>query len=272
MTPVWPWRSIHLVLALLGLTAIGGCAGLRLPWPGVSGAPKPDWSVQTLLPTGLARQPEPVLQRCATRLGLKPERAALAHPTNFGDRQAADGFARAVPHQPQLIVLHETVFDGPRTVAFFQTPHPNDADQASYHLVIERDGRRLRIVPDGKRAYGAGRSAFGDFSVRIKPTSLGSINNVALHLSLVSPADGLGDGAAHSGYTPAQYNVAAAQVLLWQARFGLPLSRLTTHAAVDRSRSRYDPRSFRWDRFMAAYVAAARRCALESYDNGRASP
>jgi hypothetical protein len=60
-------------------------------------------------------------------------------------------------------------------------------------------------------------------------------------------------------------------VLLWQARHGIPLSRLTTHAAVDRSRSRYDPRSFRWERFDAAWRAAADRCGLRSLDTGRAT-
>jgi N-acetyl-anhydromuramyl-L-alanine amidase AmpD len=103
-----------------------------------------------------------------------------------------------------LIVLHETVVSAPATVAFFRTPHPRDDDQASYHLLVDRSGRRLRIVPDRQRAFGAGMAAFGDFTVRIRPTSPGSINNVALHLSLETPADGRGDGDGHSGYTPAQ--------------------------------------------------------------------
>jgi hypothetical protein len=115
-------------------------------------------------------------------------------------------------------------------------------------------------------------SAFGDMTVRPRASSLGSINNVALHLSLETPADGRGDGDGHSGYSEAQYRTAAAQVLLWQGRWGIPLNRLTSHAAVDRSRSRYDPRSFRWERFMPAWQAAARRCGWSGYDNGRAGP
>lgn len=51
-------------------------------------------------------------------------------------------------------------------------------------------------------------------------------------------------------------------MLLWQARFGIPMGRLTTHAAVDRSHSRYDPRSFRWDRFDAAYAKAPASCGF----------
>jgi N-acetyl-anhydromuramyl-L-alanine amidase AmpD len=177
-----------------------------------------------------------------------------------------------VPHRPQLIVLHETVLPVEATLRYFATAHPRDEDQASYHLLVDRQGRRLRIADDGARAFGAGMSAFGDFTVRTRPEAVGSINNVALHLGLESPPDGRGDAPAHSGYTPQQYASTAAQVLLWQARFGIPLSRLTTHAAVDRSRSRYDPRSFRWDRFDAAYRKAAERCGFTAYDTGQAAP
>ncbi|MEI7666636.1 MAG: N-acetylmuramoyl-L-alanine amidase, partial [Synechococcaceae cyanobacterium ELA263] len=102
-------------------------------------------------------------------------------------------------------------------------------------------------------------------------TSVGSLNNVALHLSLESPVDGRGDGDAHAGYTAEQYQVAAGQVLLWQAAFGIPLSRVTTHQAVDRSHSRRDPRSFRWEAFDAAWRQAAERCGLTAYDRGRAT-
>ena len=100
---------------------------------------------------------------------------------------------------------------------------------------------------------------------------MGSLNNVALHLSLETPPDGRGDGDAHSGYTAEQYRVAAGQVLLWQAAYGIPMSRLTTHQAVDRSHSRRDPRSFRWDRFDPAWRQAAERCGLTAYDRGRAT-
>jgi hypothetical protein len=94
---------------------------------------------------------------------------------------------------------------------------------------------------------------------------------VALHLSLESPPDGRGDGDAHSGYTKEQYRAAAGQVLLWQAAFGIPISRLTTHEAVDRSHSRRDPRSFSWNSFDAAWRDAAQRCGLTAYDRGRAT-
>lgn len=235
--------------------------------------PRPPFPVQTLADAGLKPLPAEQLQACARRLGLPPELPRPADRTNFGTRQRLDAFGRTVPHTPQLIVLHETVIGAPETVKLFATPHPRDEDQASYHLLVDRQGQRLRIVPDAARAFGAGMAAFGDFTVRIRPTSVGSLNNVALHLSLETPPDGRGDADAHSGYTDAQYRTAAAQVLLWQAAYGIPMTRITTHEAVDRSRSRRDPRSFRWDRFDAAWRDAAGRCdvKVEDYDRGRAT-
>jgi len=252
------WRTGLAAVPLLLLSACGA----RPPFP-----------VQTLADAGLKPLKAEQLQACARRLGLPAELQRPADRTNFGTRQRLDAFGRTVPHTPQLIVLHETVISAPATVKLFATSHPRDEDQASYHLLVDRMGQRLRIVPDAGRAFGAGMAAFGDFTVRIRPTSVGSLNNVALHLSLETPSDGRGDGDAHSGYTSEQYRTAAGQVLLWQAAYGIPMTRITTHEAVDRSRSRRDPRSFRWDRFDAAWREAVGRCGLkaEDYDRGRAT-
>ena len=86
-----------------------------------------------------------------------------------------------MPNQPSVIVLHETVMSLGDTLRFFQTPHPRDADQASYHLLLDRRGMAYRLVPDAKRAFGSGWSAWGDGSIRHRPLSSplagGSINN-----------------------------------------------------------------------------------------------
>jgi N-acetyl-anhydromuramyl-L-alanine amidase AmpD len=249
-------------LALVSLLLLSACG----PRP-----PRPPFPVQTLVESGLRPLKAQQLQACAAKLKLLPERPRPAHPSNFGQRQPRDAFGREVPHTPQLIVLHETVLSAPETVQLFATAHPRDEDQASYHLLVDRSGERLRIVPDAGRAFGAGMAAFGDFTVRIRPQSVGSLNNVALHLSLETPPDGRGEDDAHSGYTEAQYRMAAGQVLLWQAAHGIPMSRVTTHEAVDRSHTRRDPRSFRWERFDAAWQQAARICGLLAYDKGRAT-
>ncbi len=252
-------RSGGALVVLLLLLPLAGCG------------PRPPFPVQTLADSGFEPLPAEQLDACAAKLRLPPELPRPADATNFGVRQRRDAFGREVPHKPQLIVLHETVISAADTARRFATPHPKDDDQASYHVLVDREGQRLRIVPDGGRAFGAAMAAFGDFTVRIRPTSVGSLNNVALHLSLESPPDGRGDGDAHSGYTKEQYRAAAGQVLLWQAAFGIPISRLTTHEAVDRSHSRRDPRSFSWNSFDAAWRDAAQRCGLTAYDRGRAT-
>jgi hypothetical protein len=136
--------------------------------------------------------------------------------------------------------------------------------------LIASDRRRLRVVPDSERAFGAGDSAFGNFTVKLKPDTPGSINNVALHLSLVTPPDGRNDVDRRSGYTIAQYRSAAGQVLLVKLRDGIPINRITTHQEIDRSGTRRDPRSFRFDQLSAQHQQLAMQCA-KGRAGGRAS-
>jgi hypothetical protein len=222
--------------------------------------PAVDW----LSTTHLAPRLSDEIRSCRKVLALPPEQIALADSTNYGKRARLDSVGRKIPYLPQLIILHETVISVSETINFFRTPHPLDDDQASYHLLIDSDGRLIRIVPDLSRAYGAGMSSFGDFRVRTRVKSVGSVNNIALHISLETPLSGRGptvdSASSHAGYSQSQYRTVAAQVLLWQALYGIPMSRVTTHAAVDRSHSRYDPRSFRWDAFDREHQAAANAC------------
>jgi len=211
------------------------------------------------------------IRHCRHILDMPEEKLALADPTNYGKRLDRDYWGRSIASDPRVIVIHETVLGKESTINLFKTPHINDNDQVSYHLIINADGMLYRIVSDANRAYGAGMSAFGDVTQRIKPNSVGSINNFALHVSLVSPVDGFDGRDGHSGYTNEQYRSLASQVLLWQAEYGIPLTRVTTHSAVDRSHSRYDPRSFRWDQFDRVYRLAAKQCGWQHFDNQQAS-
>lgn len=219
--------------------------------------------VQFLADSGLSPVSEQELKSCKDSLPVGNEREAPAHPDNFGDRDPRDAIGREIPNKPSIIVLHETVISAPATVNLFQTPHPNDNDQASYHILIDRSGEIIRIVPDAKRAYGSGYSRFGDFTIHSKSPDNFSINNVALHVSLETPSDGRGDVTGHSGYTNQQYSSIAKQVLLWQAKYGIPIFRVTTHEWADRSHSRYDPRSFRWDLFDKFHRQYAATCGFK---------
>lgn len=226
---------------------------------------KEHWpEVQRMAASGIDALSEEELVACRNSLGLAEEQNSPAHTDNFGDRDAKDVLGREIPNQPALIVLHETVVSAPATINYFQTPHPNDNNQASYHMLVTQKGELIRFVPDQSRAYGAGFSRFGDFTVYSKSPENFSVNNVVLHISLETPADGRGDVASHSGYTTAQYDTLAKQVLLWQAKYGIPMFRVTTHANVDRSHTRYDPRTFRWDTFDSYHRQHAGTCGLDN--------
>jgi N-acetyl-anhydromuramyl-L-alanine amidase AmpD len=226
---------------------------------------KNDWpEVQWLASSGIEPISEASQEACRKSLEFGNEQNAPAHSDNYGNRDTKDALGRKIPNKPALIVLHETVISAPETVNFFKTPHPNDNDQASYHMLVNQKGDLVRIVPDSNRAYGSGYSRFGDFTVQSKSAKLFSVNNVALHISLETPPDGRGNASSHSGYTRDQYNSLAKQVLLWQAKYGIPIFRVTTHASVDRSHSRYDPRTFRWDSFDFYHRQHAATCGLSN--------
>ncbi|MGI0484764.1 peptidoglycan recognition family protein [Pantanalinema rosaneae CENA516] len=180
----------------------------------------------------------------ATATGFTPrEEVALIDPTNYGDRFLQDLNGNPALLEP-LVVLHETVGSASSALNLFRTPHPRDADQASYHTLIALDGTIIYLVPPDKRAFGAGNSAFvglnGVESIQTNPKLAGSVNNFAYHVSLETPPSGNNNARRHTGYTPAQY-----QSLAWLvAKTGVPDARITTHQAVDRSGQRLDPRSF----------------------------
>ena len=177
---------------------------------------------------------------------------AWADPTNYGERFTRDVYNQPATQQP-IIVLHETVSSADSAINYFQTPHPNDADQASYHTLIRRNGVVVYLVPPEKRAYGAGNSVFvgadgSPETIKTHKQFSASVNNFAYHISLESPPDGYGNGPSHSGYSQAQYNSLA--WLIGQST--VPLDRITTHQRVDRSGERSDPRSFDFRRLQSA--------------------
>ena len=179
----------------------------------------------------------------ATSPESKQYRIEIDH-SNYGDRYAKD--AKGKPAQNEiLIVLHETTSSAESAIHTFQTHHPNDANQVSYHALILRDGRIIHLVPPDKRAYGAGNSEFrsdlGVEAVQTNPKYPSSVNNFAYHISLETPPEAFDKNVdEHSGYDVAQY-----ESLAWLIRqLEVPASRVTTHRAVDRNADRVDPRSF----------------------------
>lgn len=197
----------------------------------------------------------------ATTGYMPREEIALIDPTNYGDRFLNDINGNPANLEP-LVVLHETVGSASSAIGLFKAFHLNDDDQVSYHTLVKRSGTIVYLMPPDKRAFGAGNSAFvganGPEAVRTSAALSASVNNFAYHISLETPYDGNHNGYTHSGYTQAQY-----QSLAWLvAKTGVADGRITTHRAVDRSRSRIDPRSFSNTTFLALLNAQPRTTAI----------
>ena len=182
------------------------------------------------------------------------------HPTNFGERVLRDAKGRSLDASPRVVVLHETVYGMTSAINTFQTPHPRDEDQVSYHTLIGLDGQVVDLVNPMKRAYGAGFSAFlGEWAVT-NGALKGSVNNFALHLSLETPVDGENMQLRHSGYTARQYDSLALVLSGWLNSFDLPVASITTHRHVDLGGERSDPRSFDWSELQHRLAALGDLC------------
>ncbi len=175
---------------------------------------------------------------------------AKVDPSNYGDRYTADFNGVPFNNQP-IIVLHETTNSTSSAINFFQTPHDDEAVQASYHAIIALEGQVIYLVPPEKRAFGASNSIFkganGVETVQTNPNLPPSVNNFAYHVSLETPTDAWGKNniQEHSGYTEAQYNSLAWLI----AQSQVPDERITTHRAVDVGNGKVDPLSFDGDKF-----------------------
>jgi|GEM_PF-1581147 len=93
-----------------------------------------------------------------------------AHPNNYGDRPAGMDIS--------LVVLHYTASGSlEATVPWFQNPEA----KVSAHYVIGRDGTIVRMVPEEKKAYHAGKSEWNGqkdvnrFSIGIELVNWGKL-------------------------------------------------------------------------------------------------
>lgn len=232
-------------------------SGARLP-------AKTEAATRRPLPTSPLSEASTLLgspQQLACLAAVAPEQLRPAASSNYGRREPLDWKGQPVEASPSLIVLHETVVDESTTLELFSRHNASDDQQASYHVLIAEDGRRLRVVDDSQRAFGAGDSVFNGQAVKLKPDAAPSVNNFALHVSLVTPVDGRdGEARSHSGYTKSQYRSLAAQVAYWMRQYGIKPAAITTHAQIDRSGTRRDPRSIDIGRLSQSLSEVIRNC------------
>lgn len=192
-------------------------------------------------------------------LPVRRRRLAI-DPSNYGVRFERDAFGHPVDPTPQMVVLHETVYGIGSALRTFQTPHPRDEDQVSYHTLIGLDGQVIDVLDPSQRAFGAGNSAFNGRWVVTNPQVGGSINNFALHIALETPLDGEDNDPGHSGYSRKQYDALALVLSDWMRRFPIPATHITTHRHVDLGGERADPRSFDWAALQSRLGALGQLC------------
>ncbi len=271
-----PARPMGWPAAVAAATAVLALAAAALHWvrePVVVSIPEAVQRVKAPSPPAQAAWVSPLARQCASPdralrsrlLALQRDlpgstRRISIDPSNYGERTGTDAYGNAVDTTPSLVVLHETVYGIGSAINTFTTHHPHDHDQVSYHVLIGEDGQVVQTLDPGKRAFGAGYSAFkGRWDVT-NPSMAGSVNNFALHLSLETPLDGEDADASHSGYSSRQYDALAVVLADWMRRYRIPFDHITTHRHVDLGAERADPRSFDWSALQSRLAAMGALC------------
>ena len=271
-----PPRPMGWPAAVAAATAVLALAAAALHWvrePVVVSIPEAVQRVKAPSPPAQAAWVSPLARQCASPdralrsrlLALQRDlpgstRRISIDPSNYGERTGIDAYGNAVDTTPSLVVLHETVYGIGSAINTFTTHHPHDHDQVSYHVLIGEDGQVVQTLDPGKRAFGAGYSAFkGRWDVT-NPSMAGSVNNFALHLSLETPLDGEDADASHSGYSSRQYDALAVVLADWMRRYRIPFDHITTHRHVDLGAERADPRSFDWSALQSRLAAMGALC------------
>jgi hypothetical protein len=126
---------------------------------------------------------------------------------NFNDRPASDAI--------DTVVWHHTAgrSDARATARYFQNP----ASQVSSHYIVDRTGYIVRCVPDAKRSWHAGRSAFEG-----KP----NVNHYSIGIEISNVGDNV------DPYPNAQVE-SIIRLTAWLCKtYDIPVSRITRHRDV----------------------------------------
>src|SRR5688572_23440724 len=135
-------------------------------------------------------------------------------------KQSPNCNARPVGVLPRLVVLH---CDASASAAASVSWIMNPASQVSYHALIDRNGDITQFVPDEKRAWHAGKSAF---------FGIPDCNDYSIGISFSNKNDGIepyDTRAIKSGV-----ELVAATLKKWS----LGLDAITTHEMVARPMGR----------------------------------
>ncbi|MNR86908.1 1,6-anhydro-N-acetylmuramyl-L-alanine amidase AmpD [compost metagenome] len=154
----------------------------------------------------------------------KPRVISMPSP-NYNNRPAGTDI--------DTIVLHHTASGGTaqNIGKFFQNP----AAQVSAHYTVGKDGAIVQSVPDSKRSWHAGTSAF---------KGKNDVNDFSIGIEIVN----LGNGS--DPYTAAQYDALIDLVAYLVQAHGVPMDRITGHKdiALPRGRKNDPSANFDWGR------------------------
>lgn len=171
------------------------------------------WSVLFLATTVLACSqllPQPLPQNNVriqrTQRLTKPDTVVIASP-NHNERPPQTAIS--------TVVLHHTAMAGNarQVAAFFANPQAG----VSSHYVIDRSGEIIQPVPDGLRAWHAGKSEFNGIS---------NVNDFSIGIEICN----LGDGS--DPYPDTQYDAIIRLVAFLVETYQIPAVHITRHRDV----------------------------------------
>lgn len=198
---------------------------------------------------------------------------------NHGERRG-----RFAHEPPDVLLLHYTGMpDGQgmsgaeRAIRWLTTP----VSEVSAHYVVDEDGRITQLVPELRRAWHAGRGAWGEES---------DVNSASIGIEIVNPGhwwdmarspdrDPARPVEAHPGYRPFPEAQIAAVIALSHdivARNGIPADRVLAHSDTAPGRKRDPGELFPWERLAKAgvglWVAPVEGGEGRDFRPGEASP
>jgi N-acetylmuramoyl-L-alanine amidase len=131
------------------------------------------------------------------------------------------------------IVLHHTASNnGKADLAHMRNP----ASEVSAHYMIDKDGKIYQLVPDGKRAWHAGKG-----ELHGKPTD---VNGRSIGIEIVN------DGSGKTPFTDAQYKALIQLTGFLKQEYKVPMNNIVGHkdVAVPKGRKNDPAANFDWNR------------------------
>ncbi len=141
-----------------------------------------------------------------------------------------------------MIVLHYTgMEDGPSAIARLRDP----AAKVSAHYVVEEDGRVLRLVPEEKRAWHAGKSHWREIE---------DVNSASIGIEIVNPGHEFG----YRPFPDGQIDAVIRLVHQIKDRYEITRGNIVAHSDIAPARKRDPGELFPWGKLARLRLALPR--------------